>query len=75
MTIPGLGLPQIDSVLAQDVEQSVVLCGGHRKFEDVADEIGEDRAASPTLRIQVTDVGRRHVIFELQRIIPVQISI
>src|SRR5438552_14294325 len=57
------------------MKECVVLGRGQRKFENVADEVGQHGAAAARLRIQVRDIGNRHVVGKLQRVVPLQVPI
>ena len=57
------------------MEKRVILRCGYGKFEHLADEVREDRAATASLRIQVRHIGYGHIIGEIKRIVPINIPI
>ena len=66
-----LRLPGLDRVLTEDVKDRVILrcCEGY--FQNLPDEIWHDSAASAPLDFQMGDIRNRHVIGELESVIPV----
>src|SRR5215831_20574919 len=67
--------PKIQGMLMENMEQGIVLGCSNRQLEYVIDKIGQDRAASPPLWIQVGDIRHRHVIFKCQGPKPFMITV
>jgi hypothetical protein len=53
----------------------VILRAGYGEFDNVAYEVGHHRAASAALRIEVSNVGYRHVVRKVEGIVPVCIAV
>ena len=70
-----LPFPEINRVVVQNVEEQIVLRGGQRQLENLADEKGEDGAAVASLRLQVSEIGDRHVVGEVQRLEPLWLAV
>src|SRR5437667_6946394 len=70
-----LALPEVDRVVVQDVEQGVVLGGRERELEDPAQEKGHQAAAAAPLRLQVPDARHRHVVGEVESVVPGLVAI
>src|SRR5579859_2640674 len=68
-------LPKLRGVITQNVEERVVLRAGHGKLDDVSDKVWHHRAAAATLRIEMCHVGNRHVIGELESVVPVCVTV
>src|SRR5690349_19133671 len=68
-------LPQIHRILAQDVEESVVLRSDNRNFQDFADEVWFRRTAATTLRIQMADIGDGHIVGTIEKFVPIEIAV
>src|SRR5580704_4809587 len=68
-------LPQVERIISQDVEESVILGACHWNLNHLADEIGHYRATSATLRIEMRYVWNRHVVSKVQHIVPISIAI
>jgi len=65
-----LFFPEADGTIIENVEQIVVLRRRHRQFHHVADKKWHHGAAAALLRIQVGHVRHRHVVGELECVIP-----
>src|SRR6185436_9407356 len=63
--------PNRGCVVVKNVKQRIVLHGRERKLHEIANEIGKDRATSAALRLEMRDVGNRHVVRELECVKPV----
>src|ERR1044071_656483 len=48
------------------MKQRIILNGCQRHFDDLADEIRHDRAATTTLWFKMRDIGDRHVERDIQ---------
>src|SRR5205807_1898904 len=70
-----LGLPNVVRKVLEDVEHGIVLSRCQWQFQDVADEIRHHRATSPALNLEVANVGNRHVVGDVQCLIPVRLSV
>jgi|SRR5580704_7522220 hypothetical protein len=57
------------------MEKRVILRCGYRKFEDLADEEREHRAATAALGIEMRNVRNRHVVGEIERIVPIHVPV
>src|SRR5277367_2956588 len=68
-------LPQIDGIVIENVEQGVILSGGDRQLQNLTHEERHDGAAPSALRVQMRDIGHRHVVRELQGVKPLLPSI
>src|SRR5258707_6565809 len=68
-------LPKIHRVLAEDIEQSVVLRGHDGNFQDFANKVRLSRAAAARLRIEMADIRPRHVVGAIEEFVPIEISI
>ena len=68
-------LPKIHRVLAEDIEQSVVLRGHDGNFQDFANKVRLSRAAAARLRIEMADIRHRHVVGAIEEFVPIEISI
>ena len=62
--------PHRDGIATQDVVQRIILDRGQGQFDDVADEVRKNRAAPTTLRVQVSDVGHRHIVRKAECVVP-----
>src|SRR5205085_485758 len=67
--------PERGRVLAEDVEQRVILRERKRQLEDLADEVRHHRAAAAALGLEVRDVRHGHVEGELERVEPLLFAI
>src|ERR1035438_5037562 len=54
------------------MQQSVVLHSCHREFQHIADEVWHHGTAAAALRIEVGNVGNRHVESEVKLIVPLR---
>src|SRR4051794_37118725 len=70
-----LPLPQFNRIVAQYMEEAIVLRGGHGQFEDLPNEVRHNGAAAAPLRVQMGYVWNRHVIGKIQSIVPVDIPV
>src|SRR4029077_12253775 len=57
------------------MEKRIILRCGYRKFEDLANEEREHRAAAAALGIEVRNVRNRHVVGEIESVVPILIPI
>ena len=57
------------------MEQRIVLRGGDRKLEHLADEERHYRAASAALRLEMGDIGNGHVVGKFECFIPVRVPV
>src|SRR3954452_20998867 len=67
--------PEVKRASFQNMEQRVILSGGDGQFQDVPDEVRHYGAAPARLRVEMSDVGHRHIVGESESVIPLQISI
>src|SRR4051812_39895939 len=67
--------PQRRGILRQDVKQRIVLNRRERELKDSAHEVRHHRAAPASLRLQMGDVRDRHIIRELERVIPLLFAV
>jgi len=70
-----LFFPKFDGIITQDIEECVVLRTGKWKLDDLSDEVGHYRAAATVLRVEMRHVGNRHVIRELEDVVPVCVAV
>src|ERR1700722_7737058 len=70
-----LGLPKVDRIVIQDLEERVVLAGSQRNFENLSHEIGENRTAAATLRLQMRDIRHGHIVGKVIGIVPIKVAI
>src|SRR5580658_13391 len=70
-----LFLPKVNRILAQDVNERVVLDGCQREFKNISYEEGHHGAATAPFRLQVRDIWQRHIVGELERVVPIQLAI
>src|SRR5277367_675068 len=68
-------LPEVNRIFIQYLKERIVLAGGERNLQNLADKIREDRTATAALRFQMRYVWHRHVVGKLVRIVPIEIAI
>src|SRR5208283_5157995 len=71
----NLLFPQFDRVVIENLKERVVLRARHRKLNDLSNEIRHDGAATASLRVEMGHVGNRHIIGELESVIPVRVAV
>src|SRR5262245_55924674 len=67
--------PNINRVVVQDVEQRVVLGRREGKLQHTSDEKRHQAATPAPLRLETPGAGHRHVVGELEGVIPCEVSI
>src|SRR5271165_1686068 len=71
----ALLFPQINGVCIEDIKEGIILCDCDRNFQDIVDKVGKERATSPSLWVEMPDVGNRHVIGKIKSIVPMKIPV
>src|SRR5580704_2605626 len=72
---PDLLLPKIRRVLLKDMKESVVLRCSHRDLENLSNKIRLAGTTAAGLGIQVAHIGHRHVVREIEFIVPIQVPV
>ena len=70
-----LFFPDTSGKVTKNIEQRIVLNCGHWDFENVTNKVGHDGAAATALRIQVRNVGNRHIVGKFKLVVPHLFSI
>src|SRR5271154_3975422 len=68
-------LPEVNRIFVQYLKERIVLAGGERNLQNLADKIREDRTATAALRFQMRYVRHRHIVGKFVRIVPIEIAI
>src|ERR1700693_5478848 len=72
---PDLLLPKIRGVLLKDMKESVVLRCSHRDLKHSSNKVRLRSATTSGLGIQVAHVGHRHVVREIEFVVPIQVPV
>src|SRR5579863_1027832 len=67
--------PDACGVVAEDMEERIVLNRSDRNLENIANEIGHHRTAAAALRIEMGHVWNRHIVGKFQLVVPELLSI
>src|SRR5208282_5252269 len=70
-----LPFPEVDRVFLENVEQRVILGYSHRQFQNVPNEIWHNGTTPTSLRIQVRHIWNRHIVSEVERVVPYLLAI
>src|SRR5579871_6166792 len=67
--------PQVERILAEDVEQRIILRGGERELEQPAQKIRHHRTASAPLRLEMGAARKGHVVGEFKCVRPLRVAV
>src|SRR5262249_10152162 len=67
--------PEVNVVAPEDIKEPVILGGGGGKFNEVPYEVRHDRAATTSLRVQMSGVRYRHIVGGFESVIPLLVAI
>src|ERR1039458_926222 len=57
------------------MEKGIILRGRQGQLQNIPDEVRQYCAAAASLRLKVSDIGHRHIVGNLQSVIPFLIAI
>src|SRR5579859_2776780 len=68
-------LPKGGGILIENVKKGVVLSGGDRQFQDLADKVRHHGTTAAALWIEMRCIGHGHVVRKIECVVPCEIAI